>query len=69
MSTLSIRLFAPEQIQDAVDDVLSVVSTIMQTMEIRGKPGAESVYEQAVALFNQKSGNLERLIRSDLGAD
>jgi hypothetical protein len=69
MSTLSIRLFAPEPIQDAVDEVRRVVATIMRAMSITDEAKREPVYEEATKLFNEKAGHLERLIRQDLGVE
>ncbi|WP_284984456.1 hypothetical protein [Arthrobacter sp. efr-133-TYG-118] len=68
-STLSIRLFAPDQVQVALAELTKVVVSIMNVMQVSDAPERDALYEQATGLFNQKAGELERLIRQDLGVE
>lgn len=68
-STLSIRLFAPDQVQVALSELTKIVVSIMKVMQVSDVPERDALFEQATGLFNQKTGELERLIRQDLGVD
>lgn len=69
LSNLSLRLIAPLSVQDAINEVVQTVATIMRAMTIEDAGERERLHQAAVDVFNGKSSRAVELIRMDLGTD